>query len=758
MSTSREDEKQTDIGGEFGAGIATISDATNKFGKGIQTFGRKVLVEPSEAVAKQADQVVVKPTQKAIQGVVDATKSTGQEIGSFVSGKRDGKHRSAGAVDREAEATSSGEMALPPDEQLMSMDILFTKQLAKTSVRDWYNNFWNEMSIYKEFLEAHGKQDVVISDWEEGEIENPYDLQTYTHRRNILFHFEKSIVGRQLAPSVRKVEHYRISNDRGIVTVTTDTSGVPFSDAFQVQLRWVGTRIGENDLLLQLGFYVLFRKSVLVAGQIRSATRQETFSMEMNLFNVMKDACGAEESAMGVTVEETAWDTSKFNLCSKPPVDLFRMCIPQASEQVFQDDLDRELFEVQKLLRTVGELPMIEEQQKTMIESALLMVEDSLDSILIRKLGLEDTVAPNKEEVKSRLRPCVVTSMSSPFERIHSVVLGRTTRTKKKMNRSKLPQFLISSVTPSDKGSHGADTDPSFDRTLQSMIVVVSKSVDNATIDDFYDLLVKEDRSTEKQSLYQTWLCDSGKMEVKVGEWESNSGASKGFLDEWSKELYERRRIVSFQSPRKTNFLIQQELDVVDVKQVLYCRKETRKLVLATTEEHIHGPFSKTVKFYRRLVVSQVDDQTISFKCGIFVLFTRPLILSPKIRASETQEARRMYTELYRLARTVLAGQSIRKSLNERFEFKDIEDGATTCFLGPLEGIRRVIRLCSTPTLKDEAVLKQKFRAIHAKLARIDELLDNREANTTEDLNFYSGEMVIAREALDDVLSSTFCG
>lgn len=769
----------------MGQGLATAGKLSKDAAKGVARGTQKVLVEPTRTVAEKTDQLAVQPLQKAVQGAAKGVAHGAQKVlvepTQTVFEKTDqlavqplqkavqgAAHKLSGTTQSKTEvapadaAVLSDEMALPPDEQLLAMDVLFTKQLANVSPSDWHGKFWENAPLYEEFWRACDKQDIDIGEWEkEGDgsmVQNPYDEENYTHRRTVRFSFTPTIMGRKLYPKVTTIEHCRSSEDRCVATASTDCVGIPFGDAFQVQLRWVGTRVGQNDLLLQLGLYVLFKKSVLVAGQIRSATREETIETQLQLFETMKEACGAQESTVKVVAAEEDAENhpGRLDLCSKPPADLLRSCVPTAPERIFKDDLERELFEVRELLQTLAASALVDEQRTT-VHAALELVADALDGILVRKLGLEDTTTAQAEEEtggskSSLFKTSLVKSITSPLEEMNSVFVRRISKTTKRAKSLNLSQFMVSST----KDAPEEPIDPSFDKVLQSMDVVVSKFFYNTTLNELYDLLLKRQKTPgQEDSLYETCLRNRGQLEIQIGEWEEQ-GSEKGFMDPWSKESYAQKRVVSYQSPRKSDFFLKtpDSPALMDVKQTQYCRREANKLIFATTEESTGASFSKSVKVYRRLVISQVEDKKLSFKCGTFILFARPELLAPKIRASVTQETRRTYTELFSITRATLYGEGVKKTLKERFEFKGIEeDEEPSCFVGLMGELRRAFRPSSSPVLQEDSDFKDEIKTIRGKLKAVEEMLDDREANSMEDLNFYSGQLVIAREALDSVLA-----
>jgi hypothetical protein len=51
--------------------------------------------------------------------------------------------------------------------------------------------------------------------------------------------------------------------DRCILAMTVEMDGIPFADCFNVEIRWVASRVKSNDLLIEVGLFVNFIKSTL---------------------------------------------------------------------------------------------------------------------------------------------------------------------------------------------------------------------------------------------------------------------------------------------------------------------------------------------------------------------------------------------------------------------------------------------------------------------------------------------------------------
>jgi len=92
-------------------------------------------------------------------------------------------------------------------------------------------------------------------------------------------------------------------NERCILATTADTEGIPYADAFSVQVRWVATKCGENDISIQVGVYVDFHKNTLLKGKIRSSTIEETTKVHERLVRTVERACSNEEKEPQDTIK-----------------------------------------------------------------------------------------------------------------------------------------------------------------------------------------------------------------------------------------------------------------------------------------------------------------------------------------------------------------------------------------------------------------------------------------------------------------------
>jgi hypothetical protein len=72
--------------------------------------------------------------------------------------------------------------------------------------------------------------------------------------------------------------------------MTIDFEGIPYSDCFFVEVRWVA-RSCDNGILVEVGVAVTFRKSTILKSKIRSSAIEEASAVHRNLFDYVRKAC-----------------------------------------------------------------------------------------------------------------------------------------------------------------------------------------------------------------------------------------------------------------------------------------------------------------------------------------------------------------------------------------------------------------------------------------------------------------------------------
>jgi len=219
--------------------------------------------------------------------------------------------------------------SVPPDATLQQMDVIVTKELSGLTVQEFHDIVWKERAptasgdmektfeVYLPWLEATGKLNISVSPWqnqEEEGFEGTWDMERYPDQRIVKFDFKRT-THLYTGPPIANVQHTqqcRLEYDennkedvktngdeeeapapvRCIMAMTVEMEGIPFSDCFNVQIRWVVTRSkeAEDKLNVQVGLHVNFVKQTVLAGKIRSGTSEETTKAQLSLYQAVTRA------------------------------------------------------------------------------------------------------------------------------------------------------------------------------------------------------------------------------------------------------------------------------------------------------------------------------------------------------------------------------------------------------------------------------------------------------------------------------------
>ena len=189
---------------------------------------------------------------------------------------------------------------VPPDVTLKKMEVVVNKKIRNTSIQNFYDTCIAETSgpFYGPCLEDDGNQEVSVGEWETnsdeflkewcGEKYSKKRVSTHTSRffyycfqlvfqfiniyihsselQVITFKFTRKThlyIGPPIA-SVTQTQHCRIEgNDKCISSINVAMQGIPYSDAFNVEVRWVARRVGKNDIQVESGLFVDFKKPTM---------------------------------------------------------------------------------------------------------------------------------------------------------------------------------------------------------------------------------------------------------------------------------------------------------------------------------------------------------------------------------------------------------------------------------------------------------------------------------------------------------------
>jgi hypothetical protein len=194
-----------------------------------------------------------------------------------------------------------------PDKILKKMDPLISEKVSNVTVDNYYMHVWSEGNaqppeidaFYKPWLEETGNHKVTVTDWEFGSFKNSWCGETYTQRRVVKYRYTRTThlyIGPPVA-DVTQTQYCRVDKghengpgDKCVLAMTVRMDGIPYADTFLVEIRWVGRRVGtdSNDLQLDAGVFIDFKKSSMFASKIRSGTIDESKPTHVNLLESVK--------------------------------------------------------------------------------------------------------------------------------------------------------------------------------------------------------------------------------------------------------------------------------------------------------------------------------------------------------------------------------------------------------------------------------------------------------------------------------------
>ena len=278
--------------------------STSKLSEGFRNF--------QERFQKSAE-TISSSLERTAEATRDAAKKTGQTIATNWNAHKHSNIQQT-AVDEERDATHKTEIEddelpplsaeapqMPPDETLQQhMTVILKKRLSGLSVKQFYDSIWEQPSFYHQWLEASGKKNIQIEEWQSAETSEEgwlsdwtEDTTTYTSKRVVTFQFTRTThlyTGPPVA-EVKQTHWLSMSKDRCMVHIQVEMDGIPFASSFNVQIRWVVTNRGGNMIGIQVGLHVNFVQQTLLASKIRSGTTEETTKAQRSLLKAALEEC-----------------------------------------------------------------------------------------------------------------------------------------------------------------------------------------------------------------------------------------------------------------------------------------------------------------------------------------------------------------------------------------------------------------------------------------------------------------------------------
>ena len=195
------------------------------------------------------------------------------------------------------------------------------------------------------------------------------------------------------------------------------------------------------------------------------------------------------------------------------------------------------------------------------------------------------------------------------------------------------------------------------DQTLKKMSVVLSQTIKNISIKNFYDVAWSEGVRTNAAPLYGPWLEKAGSMNVQVDDWIFSEGGSPLIEGSWCRENYNQKRQVQFQFRRKTHLYIGPP--VAKVNQTQYCRLEGNdKCIVAFTVEMEGIPYADCFAVEVRWVAHREGMSDVKVEIGVFVDFRKATIFASKIKQGTLTETTPIHASLFAAIKAECANET----------------------------------------------------------------------------------------------------
>jgi hypothetical protein len=118
---------------------------------------------------------------------------------------------------------------------------------------------------------------------------------------------------------------------------------------------------------------------------------------------------------------------------------------------------------------------------------------------------------------------------------------GEGSKTVKRLVHHKRKDSSSRSVPDNDQDTDDlADLPP--DDTLEKMNIIIDKRLKNVSISQYYETVWSEQSEGDGVPLFRSFLEESDKQDIDVGEWEVADN-NAGFIGDWDGEEYQKRRV-----------------------------------------------------------------------------------------------------------------------------------------------------------------------------------------------------------------------
>jgi uncharacterized protein involved in tolerance to divalent cations len=158
-------------------------------------------------------------------------------------------------------------------------------------------------------------------------------------------------------------------------------------------------------------------------------------------------------------------------------------------------------------------------------------------------------------------------------------------------------------------------------------------------------------------------------------------------------------------------------------------------------------------------VVTRLEKDKIGIKVGLFVVFLKQILISGKIRAGVTQESLKQQLDLFRSVKSALGCPTVQESIHEQYGLGEDAAGQgplaviTAHLQSCLPRVQKMTNLYPDSMIEEDDELGKQLKTMERKIRAIIAFLDERDpGESTEDLNFFLAELVVVREALNNLI------
>jgi hypothetical protein len=163
----------------------------------------------------------------------------------------------------------------------------------------------------------------------------------------------------------------------------------------------------------------------------------------------------------------------------------------------------------------------------------------------IRKVVRHDSSSKHRRDLSSSPAPLnkgksLDEDKQTPIKDVTDF-FGEGSKTVKRLIHHKRKDSSSRSVPENDQESDDvADVPP--DDTLEKMNIIIDKRLKDVSISQYYENVWSEQTEGDGVPLFRSFLEESDKQDIDVGDWEVADNNS-GFIGDWDGEEYQKRRV-----------------------------------------------------------------------------------------------------------------------------------------------------------------------------------------------------------------------